>query len=89
MSRRNVGLLILLVASVVLGVAVGAVFFGLFVKTVPPAVITSFNKVTAQGAFLLYGALTGVVIFLWSLAALALSRMFRTGGKAAAGGPAK
>ena len=58
-------------------------------KTVPPAVITSFNKVTAQGAFLLYGALTGVVIFLWSLAALALSRMFRTGGKSAAGGPTK
>ncbi|MFN8178019.1 MAG: hypothetical protein U0167_08825 [bacterium] len=76
MKRHLPGLIALLVASVALGVAIGNVFFGLFDQTVPPAVLTSFNKATAHAAFLTYGAGAGVVLFLWSLLAIAASRMF-------------
>jgi hypothetical protein len=68
---RVVRLGVLLVLSVVLGLFASEMFFGLFVKTVPPAVITSFNKGAAHWAFWAYGFVLGLVIFLWSaLAAL-------------------
>lgn len=83
MRRQLPGLIALLAASLVLGVGVGQVFFGLFHQTVPPAVLTAFNRTTAHGAFLLYGAGTGVVIFVWSLLAISgarlLSKSRRTG----------
>lgn len=77
MKSKIVGLLALLVASVVLGVLIGNVFFRLFNHTVPPAVLTSFNKGTAHAAFLLYGVGTGFVIFLWGIVSILGSRFFR------------
>jgi hypothetical protein len=81
MKRQLPGLMVLLIASVALGLLIGNVFFGLFTKTVPPALLTSFNKAAAHGAFLVYGAGTGLVIFLWGLVAVAGARMFSRPGK--------
>jgi hypothetical protein len=77
MGKKLVGLGILLAASVGVGAVVGTAFFGLFVKTVPPAVLTSFNKGTAHAAFIVYGLGAGVFIFVWSALAVALSGFFK------------
>ncbi len=77
MKSQFVGLGVLLVASVALGAAIGNIFFALFEKTVPPAVLTSFNKGTAQMAFIAYGLVAGFFIFLWSWVAIMVSRFFR------------
>ena len=77
MRSKFVGLLILLLASVGLGVVIGNFFFVLFERTVPPAVLTSFNKGTAHLAFIGYGLAAGFVIFIWSWVAILLSRAFR------------
>lgn len=75
MKRYLPGLVVLLVASVALGLLMGNVFFGLFNDTVPPAVLTSFNKGTAHAAFLTYGVGAGLVMFLWALLAIGGSRV--------------
>ncbi len=76
MSKRLIGIVLAAVGSVVLGVIASQWFFGLFDKTVPPAVITSFNKSAVHGAFLGYGIGLGVLIFAWTLLAVALARFF-------------
>ena len=68
---------ILLLASIGVGAVMGTVFFGLFVKTVPPAVLTSFNKGTAHAAFIFYGLGAGFFIFVWSTVAIAASGFFK------------
>jgi hypothetical protein len=83
MKNRLVGLLVLLVGSEVLGVLFGNLFFRLFNHTVPPAVLTSFNKSTAHAAFLAYGLLAGLIVFLWGLVAIAGSKIFRGKSKQA------
>lgn len=75
MKRHLPGLITWLIASIVVGLLTGNVFFGLYTQTVPPAVLTSFNKATAHGAFLTYGFGTGVVMFLWGLLAIAGSKI--------------
>ena len=77
MSRRTTGILILLVVSEVAGVLVGNWFFGIFDKTVPPAMATDFNRAAARAYFLIRGALFGFILFLWSLAVLLVARFFR------------
>jgi hypothetical protein len=77
MKSKTVGLIILLVVCEVIGVAVGQLFFGLFTQTVPPAVLTSFNKGTAHAAFITYGLGVGVVICVMSVVTVAGSRLFR------------
>ena len=47
------------VASVLLGVFVGHLFFRAFDAVVPPAVVTSFNRAAAYSSFLFYGAVLG------------------------------
>jgi hypothetical protein len=81
MKRHLPGLIVLLAASLALGLLMGNVFFGLFTQTVPPAVLTSFSTATAHGAFLIYGAGAGVVIFLWGLLTIAGAKMFSRRGK--------
>ncbi len=76
MSRRLIGIVLAAVGSIALGVVAGQWFFGLFDKTVPPAVITDFNRGTAHGFFITYGLGFGVVIFAWTLLAVALARFF-------------
>jgi hypothetical protein len=84
MKKKLVGLLVLFVLSEALGLGIGHVFFQLFHQTVPPAVLTSFNRGTAHAAFLAYGLGAGIVIFLWSLLAMGAARVFRAGGGGAA-----
>ena len=77
MSRRTVGILVLLGASVALGIAIGERFFRLFVHTVPPMAMSGFSQSAAHGAYLTYGLLLGVLMCAWSLLAVLLSRFFR------------
>ena len=76
MSKRLIGIVLAALGSVVMGLIAAQWFFGLFDKTVPPAVITSFNRSAAHGFFITYGLCFGVVIFAWTLLAVALSRFF-------------
>jgi len=76
MSKRLIGIVLAAVGSLAIGIVASEWFFGLFEKTVPPAVITSFNKGAAHGAFFFYGLGLGVLIFAWALAVLALARFF-------------
>ncbi|MGH9870121.1 MAG: hypothetical protein ACREAA_18415 [Candidatus Polarisedimenticolia bacterium] len=76
-SRARIGLIVLFVASEILGLLLGQWFFGIYTKTVPPAVVTGFNVATAHGMFLMNGAIAGLVIFLWSLLAAWLAPFFR------------
>jgi len=77
MRRAWIGLLVLLIGSEIIGILLGHIFFGLFNKTVPPAVLTSFNKGTAYAAFLAYGIGAGAFIFLWALLGVYGARFFR------------
>jgi hypothetical protein len=79
--KKLYGWIILLVISEALGVFLGEIFFGLFEKTVPAAVLTSFNKGTAHGAFLIYGLGAGLLIFVVGLVSAGLSRLFTGRGK--------
>ena len=76
MSLRLIGLLLLLGASEILGLVLGQCFYSLFLKTLPPLALSSFNQGTAHVAFLLYGAIAGLALFALALAAAALSRFF-------------
>jgi len=62
-SRKSIGLLILLVASELLGLLLGQWFYSLFIKTLPPLALSSFNQGTAHVAFLVYGSIAGVAVF--------------------------
>jgi hypothetical protein len=76
-NKRIVGLIILLVVCEGIGIVMGNTFFGLFEQTVPPAVLTSFNKGTAHAAFVTYGVGAGAVVFVVSIASIAGARLFR------------
>ena len=76
MSSRMGGVVLLLVGSEVLGLALGEWYNGLFVKTVPPLAMSSFNSAAAHVAYLTYGALAGLGIFLWAMLAVFLARFF-------------
>jgi hypothetical protein len=75
--NKLVGVIILLVGSVAIGAIFGNVFFKLFTTTVPPAVLTSFNKGTAHAAFITYGIGLGLCIFAWALIATFGARFFQ------------
>ena len=77
MFRPRLGLLILLIACELFGLLAAQWFFRVFKVTVPPAMITSFNELSAHGMFLVNGAVLGLVLFLWCLAVLALAKLFR------------
>jgi hypothetical protein len=55
MSKGRIGVILLLVASLALGIAMGEINFGLYRSTMPPMAVSSFNQGTAHGAFLFYG----------------------------------
>lgn len=77
MSRRAWGIVILIVLSEVFGLLAANWFFGLYDRTVPPAMVTAFNRSTAHGAFLFQGLILGLIIAIWSLAVLLLATFFR------------
>ena len=81
MSRKT-GLIVLLVGSEILGIAVGEWFFRFFLQTVPPLALSSFNSGAAHLGFIGYGALTGLVFFLWCLLVMFAQGLFRKAGEA-------
>jgi hypothetical protein len=73
---RQWGLILLLVGSLALGVGMGEMFHRVFVANIPPAMLSQFNKATAQVTHILYGVLAGVVMFLWAILAASLAPLF-------------
>ncbi len=80
MSRKLVGLLLLLGASLALGSLFGEAFFRLFLHWMPPMAVSSFTESAAHAMFVTYGVLLGVAMCGWSLVAVLLSRFFRDRG---------
>lgn len=89
MSRRTIGLLLLLGASELLGLILGQWFYSLFLKTLPPLALSSFNQGTAHAAFLVYGVMSGLAVFAMAFAAAVLSRFFPTQPPEDAGTPSR
>ena len=77
MSKRLVGVVLLLAASVTLGVVLGIWFFRLFEKTMPPLALSSFNQSAAHAMFLGYGVVSGIAIFLFALVVALVAPVFR------------
>jgi len=78
MKRRYTGVLLLLVGSELFGMLLGHWFFGLFLKTVPPVALSTFNASAAHVAFILYGLLAGLAVFVWAGLATVLARFFKS-----------
>ncbi len=77
MTRRWIGIALLLAGSIVIGVLAGNYFYRIFDRTVPPAVITDLVRGTAHGFYILAGLILGVIVFGWALLACWLARFFR------------
>ena len=71
MSPKSVTMIVLLVLSLAMGVAIGEVFFRLFVSAIPPVGQSAFTANASHVAHLLYGAGVGLVLFVWSLLGMA------------------
>ena len=76
MSKKTIGLILNLVGSVVIGVLAGQKFFAIFDKTVPAGSMTDLVRAGTHTAYLMSGAIFGVVIFLWTALAAWLARFF-------------
>lgn len=81
MNRRSLGIVLLLVGSIVLGLIAGQFNWLLFRKAIPPTMVSELNLVTARGAAVTYGLLTGVALFVWGLVAALVSPVFRRKSK--------
>ena len=67
MSPRSVTLIVLLILSEALGIAIGEVFYRLYVSAIPPVGQSAFTASASHVAHITYGAGVGVVLFLWAL----------------------
>lgn len=76
MSKKMIGLVLSLVVSVVIGVLAGQKFYAIFDKTVPAGSMTELVRAGTHTAYLMSGALFGVVIFAWTTAAVWLAKFF-------------
>jgi hypothetical protein len=83
MSRGGFLVAVLLLLSLALGYLIGDQFHRLFLNTVPPAAVSTFNLGAARFAFVLYGLVAGLAIFVWSLVAALLGRALLGGGRRA------
>jgi hypothetical protein len=85
MSKRAIGVVLLLIGSLLIGLSAGQRFFWIFDKTVPQGAMTDLVRTGTHGTYLLSGALFGVVVFVWALVVAASARFFR--GAADPGAP--
>jgi hypothetical protein len=76
MTSRKWGLVLLLIGSLAIGILVGEMFHRLFLSTVPPAVLSGFNRGATHAAHIFYGAVAGLVIFVWAVLAAGLAPLF-------------
>ena len=77
MKSGTIGVILLAVGSVVLGIIAGQLNYSLFKSAIPPVAMSQLNQVTAKGAALTYGLISGVALFVWSLVAVFVSPVFR------------
>jgi hypothetical protein len=85
MSKRAIGIVLLLLGSLLIGLSAGQRFFWIFDKTVPQGAMTDLVRAGTHGTYLLSGALFGVVVFVWALLVAVSARFF--GGAASPGAP--
>jgi hypothetical protein len=76
MSKKMIGLVLSLVVSVVIGVLAGQKFYAIFDKTVPAGSMTELVRAGTHTAYLVSGAVFGLVIFAWTTAAVWLAKFF-------------
>ena len=76
MSKRMIGLALILIGSVGLGVLASQRFFALFDKTVPAGSMTDLVRAGTHTAYIGAGVVFGLVIFGWTAAAVWLARYF-------------
>jgi hypothetical protein len=85
MSGKTITFLLLFIASLGLGVAIGECFYStLYLKAIPPVAQTQFNNHAARLYYWGYGAGLGVVMFVWALIGIAVNKLTSLGGKSAA-----
>jgi len=68
-------MILLFVLSEVGGVLIGEWFFHLFKTAVPPVALSQVVAQSSHFFFLLYGGGVGVVLFLWTLLGMTVSKM--------------
>jgi hypothetical protein len=76
MSKRMIGLALIVIGSVAIGAIAGQKFFQLFDKTVPAGSMTDLVRAGTHSAYIGSGVVFGVVIAAWTVAAVWLSRFF-------------
>jgi len=76
MSKRMIGLALIVIVSLGIGVLAAQKFFQLFDKTVPAGSMTDLVRAGTHTAYLVSGAIFGLVIALWTAAAVWLARYF-------------
>ena len=76
MTRRQWGLLLLLLGSLGIGVVMGEMFHRVFLANIPPAMMSQFNQATARITHIMYGLIAGVVMFVWAVLAAGLAPLF-------------
>ncbi len=77
MSRRVVGWIVLLLVSEVIGIVAGHWFYGLYVGSIPDPLKAQTAMQGTRLMFWLNGLLLGLVVFVWTLAAQLVVRLFR------------
>ena len=70
MSKKMIGLVLSLLVSVAIGVVAGQKFFAIFDKTVPAGSMTELVRAGTHTAYLVSGAVFGLVIFAWTTLAV-------------------
>jgi len=76
MSKRWIGLALSLIGSVAIGVIAAQKFYALFDKTVPAGSMTDLVRAGTHSAYLVSGAIFGIVIFGWTTLAAWAARFF-------------
>lgn len=84
MSKRTIGLVLLLIGSLAIGYAAGQRFFSIFDGTVPKGSMTDLVRAGAHAAYVTAGLVFGGAIFVWAALAAFLARFFSSAPK---GGP--
>jgi hypothetical protein len=75
--NRVLGVVLLAVASLVLGVILGEFFFRFFQRAIPPAAMGQVSLGWVHTTCLFYGLGVGVVFFVWAFLASSITRLFQ------------
>lgn len=77
MTAKRFLLILLFLVSEGVGIACGEWFFRLYVSSIPPVGQNAFTANASHAAHLLYGAVVGLLLFLWALLGMLLGRAQR------------